>query len=65
MKESEMLQAPDLKTLIWLREDSIREILQKTGQSRRSTLPVTDALQPEQNSAGSERKKRSSAVESD
>ena len=65
MKESEMLQAPDLKTLVWLREDSIREILQKTGQSRNLTLPVTNAPQPERKSAGSKQKKRSSAVKSD
>ena len=65
MKETEMLQAPDLKTLIWLREDSIREILQKTGQSRNLTLPVINAPQPERKSSGSGRKERSGAVESD
>ena len=65
MKETEMLQAPDLRTLIRLREDSIREILQKTGQSRNLTLPVTNAPQPERNAAGSERKERFGAVESD
>ena len=65
MQNEEKLKAPDLRTLIRLREDSIRRILGKRGLSRRSTLPVTDALQPEQKSAGSKQKKRSSAVESD
>ena len=65
MKEAETLKAPDLRTLIRLREDSIREILEKTGQSRNLKRPVTNATQPEQKSSGSERKERSGAVESD
>ena len=65
MQNEEKLKAPDLRTLIRLREDSIRKILGKRGLSRRSTLPVTDAPQPEQKSAGSERKQNFGAVGSD
>ena len=65
MKETETLKAPDLRTLIRLREDSIREILEKTGQSRNLKRPATDAPLPEQKSVGSERKECSGAVESD
>ena len=65
MQNEERLKAPDLRTLLRLRQDSIRKILGKRGLSWRSTLPVTDAPQPEQNSVGSERKERSSTVESD
>ena len=46
-------------------KNSIRKILGKRGLSRSLTLPVTNAPQPEQKSAGSKQKKRSSAVESD
>ena len=65
MQDSETLKAPDLRTLLRLRQDSIRKILGKRGLSRSLTLPVTNAPQPEQKSAGSKQKKRSSAVESD
>ena len=65
MRNSEMSNPLDLRTLFKLREDSIREILGKEGLSRNLTLPVTDLTQPEQKSAGSKQKKRSSAVKSD
>ena len=65
MQNTGMLKGPDLRTLLRLRQNSIREILGKKGLSRNLKRPATDAPLPEQKSAGSERKECSGAVESD
>lgn len=62
MQNKEMQRAPDLGTLLRLRENSIRKIMGKGTLARNSTLPVTDAAQRQRESADSEPKK---AIDSD